>query len=70
MVDLTHLEAAVLVLYAVGAVLLVVGRVTGLLTLGGGVLWLVIVAFVPGLGALALGVFLLVSRRRRPGRLS
>jgi len=65
MAELSPLEVAVLVLYVIGLVLLVLGRISRLLTVAGGVLWVVIVAFVPGLGTLALAVWLLVARRRR-----
>ena len=65
MAELSPLEVAVLVLYVIGLVLLVLGRISRLLTVAGGALWVVIVAFVPGLGTLALAVWLLVARRRR-----
>ena len=70
MAELTPFEVAVLVLYVVGLVLLILGRASGLLSVAGGVLWVLVVAFVPGLGALALAVWLLVAwrrRRRSPG---
>ena len=71
MAELSQLEVAVLILYVVGLVLLVLGRASGLLTVASAVLWVVIVAFVPGLGTLALAVWLSTGRRRRtpsPGR--